>query len=379
MPTLALVALSARAMAQAAAHDGFGVVSIDLFGDLDTRRASLKWLPAGQPGTLRIDPAWVLRHLRELAQGGAVDGWVAGSGCEGLPDLLAAGAALLPLIGTAPAAMRRVRDPATFFAWLDEHGIGHPEVRVSAPAEPGAWLVKDATACGGGHVRPASSSASGAVSAGQYFQRRVAGTPMSATFCANGADAVVLGFNEGLLREGGHGFGYAGVLGPVALPAAAAGQATRALRLLAAGMHLRGLGSLDFMLEGEHISVLEVNPRPSASLALYAQTLAGGVMAAHVQACLHQRLPPPSANPAGPSAVRGEAVVFAPGGFRLPAAAAAALQARPDCHDLPAAATPFAPGDPLCSVSADAPDAASVRLRLRQRHDEVLNILEHCT
>ena len=381
MPNLAVVAISARALAQAAARDGYGVVAIDLFGDLDTRHACTQWLPAGRAGTLRIDAALVLNHLHQLARDGTVVGWIAGSGCEGQPALLDEGAALLPLIGTAPADMQRVRDAGTFFGWLDEHGIGHPEVRHTAPADATGWLVKDALGCGGAHVRPASTAPRN-LTPGLYFQRLVAGTPMSVTYCANGGDATVLGFNQGLLGEGAGRFDYAGVIGPVALPATATEQATRALRLLAAGMNLRGLGSLDFMFDGEHVSVLEVNPRPSASLALYANaadTVPGGVMAAHVQACLQQRLPPPPAHPPGPRAVRGEAVVFAPRRLLLSTRAAAAMQERPDCHDLPAAATAFAPGDPLCSVSASGPDADTVRLHLRRRHDEILNILEPCS
>lgn len=76
-------------MAEAAAHDGFDVVALDLFGDVDTRRAASRWLPIGAPGSLHIDAARVLAALRELAReregGGPVVGWVAGSGFEGSP------------------------------------------------------------------------------------------------------------------------------------------------------------------------------------------------------------------------------------------------------------------------------------------------------
>ena len=54
MPTIAVAAISARAMAEAAASDGFKVVALDLFGDTDTRRAASRWLPIGAPGSLQI-------------------------------------------------------------------------------------------------------------------------------------------------------------------------------------------------------------------------------------------------------------------------------------------------------------------------------------
>jgi predicted alpha/beta hydrolase len=66
MQTLAVAAVSARAMAEAAAQDGFDVVVLDLFGDLDTRRAASRWLPIGAPGSLHIDGVRVLAALREL-------------------------------------------------------------------------------------------------------------------------------------------------------------------------------------------------------------------------------------------------------------------------------------------------------------------------
>jgi predicted ATP-grasp superfamily ATP-dependent carboligase len=42
MPAIAVAAISARAMAEAAVSDGFKVVALDLFGDTDTRRAGCR-------------------------------------------------------------------------------------------------------------------------------------------------------------------------------------------------------------------------------------------------------------------------------------------------------------------------------------------------
>ena len=142
MAALAVAAVSARMLAEAAAHDGYGVVALDLFGDADTRRASQRWHPIGAPGSLQIDAARVLDALQQLAQQGrdTVIGWIPGSGFEGRPELLEAGAQLLPLIGTPADAVRRVRDPAEFFGVLAAHGIAHPPVRADAPADAEGWL-----------------------------------------------------------------------------------------------------------------------------------------------------------------------------------------------------------------------------------------------
>ncbi|HEX3138943.1 MAG TPA: hypothetical protein VHQ87_02750, partial [Rhizobacter sp.] len=158
MTLIAVAAVSARMLAEAAAGDGFEVIALDLFGDADTRLASLEWHALGEAGSLQIDGTRTLAVLRALTRRGGVSGWVAGSGFEGRPDLLDKAASLLPLIGTPPEAVARVRDPAAFFGFLASEEIAHPPVLLGQgdqlPLDDGSpWLMKDARGCGGWHVR----------------------------------------------------------------------------------------------------------------------------------------------------------------------------------------------------------------------------------
>lgn len=369
--TLALVAVSARAMADAALRDGYGALAIDLFGDADTRRAALAWWPAGDPATLQLDPESVLAALHACARRGDVAGWLPGSGTEGQPALLAEGARVLPLIGTAPAAVARVRDPLAFFGFLAAHGIGHPEVRSTVPAETTGWLLKDLRGCGGWHIR--APRPDDRPQAQQFLQRTVAGTPMSATFVANGSQACLLGFNELLVKplpaaDRLRPYVYCGAIGPVPLPPLAAQQLGRALRLLTAEFVLQGLGSIDFVLEPDgHVQLLEVNPRPPATLVLYR-----GSIAAHLDACLHGSLPaPPPADE-----VQGHEVVWAPHAMQIDGPAAERLARWPGCHDLPLAGTRFAAGDPLCTLSARGANATAVRAALDEGRLALLQSFE---
>ena len=267
MRAIAVAALSARTLAEAAAREGIGAVALDLFGDRDTRSAALQWLPIGRPDALRVDAHALLDALQTLAGRGQVQGWVAGAGFDGRSDLLGQGAACLPLLGTAAAEVRRLREPASFFGFLRANGIGHPPVRHDAGVDTAGWLVKDAGGCGGWHIWRAADAAGGAASPLRYWQREVGGTAMSATFIANGRDAVLLGHNEQIVRAvGARPFVFCGVCGPVPVAAAVARQVSAAARALAAAFGLRGLGSLDYMLDGEHVFVLEVNARPPASV-----------------------------------------------------------------------------------------------------------------
>lgn len=377
MAVLVVAALSARLMAQASARDGFEVVALDVFGDADTRRASAQWLPIGEPATMRLSRDQVLAALHGLAGRHEVIGWVAGAGFEGMPDLLAEGANVLPLLGTTAAAVRRVRDPAEFFGFLAAQGIDHPEVRWVRPADADGWLLKDARGSGGWHIRHAATQGGDAAPEHHYFQRELAGAPMSATFIANGREACLLGFNEQIVRAlGGRPFVYRGVVGPVPLPAGLAARLACTLRHLVAEFGLRGLGSLDFLRDGDDVHVLEVNPRPPASIALYDKVAGRGTMAAHVAACLQGELPLSPPVPAAEDAVTGHEIVFARRPLVLGEATARGLAARDGVHDLPNTATHFAAGDPVCSVSATGPHVAAVRRRLEEIRDALLQALE---
>jgi predicted ATP-grasp superfamily ATP-dependent carboligase len=374
MPSLAVAAVSARMLAESAAQAGFETVALDLFGDRDTRAASGEWWPIGAPGGLQIDATSTLQALQRVAQRGDALGWVAGSGFEALTDLLAQGAQVLPLIGTQAAEVRRAREPTTFFGFLDAVQIAHPQVSAAPPADPNGWLIKSALGTGGWHIRHASPQTDVAVPEHHYFQRHAPGVPMSATFIANGRDACVLGFNELIVRSViGRPFVYCGTVGPVPMPAAALAHVTRAVRLLAAEFSLRGACSLDFMLDGSEASLLEVNPRPSASMACYAQHLQQGVLSAHVRACLQGELPQP--DPA-PRSVHGHQIVYARHRLVLDGAESARLAEQANCHDLPSGAASFDAGDPVCSVSVTAATAELVSTQLSQRREALLNILE---
>ena len=367
MPVLAVAAVSARMLAEAAACDGYGVVALDLFGDVDTRRVSQRWHSIGAAGSLQIDGARLLAGLQDLAREArdSVIGWVPGSGFEGRSDLLDAGAQLLPLIGTPADAVRRSRDPGAFFAALAAHGIAHPPVRFDSPSDAEGWLQKDAHGCGGWHIRRAAAARDlSAASSSLYFQREMPGVPMSATFIANGSDATLLGINELIVRPfGAHPYVYGGCIGPVDVPANLAQRIGDAVRALSAEFGLRGWCSLDFMRDGDAIGVLEVNPRPPASLALYARP---GLIDAQLRACLHgeQRR------------VAGNEIVYARRSLTLDPGGAQHLANRPDVHDLPAAGARFGAGDPVCSLSAAGDSAEQVRDALRAARDALMHTLE---
>jgi predicted ATP-grasp superfamily ATP-dependent carboligase len=369
---LAVAALSARALAEAAAREGARVIALDVFGDADTRRAAQCWHAIGDADGLRIDGSRLLDALQRIAREDAAQGWVAGSGFEGRPDLLAAGHECLPLVGNGAAVVQRVRDPRLFFDVLRAHGIAHPPVRFDPPADPGGWLLKDFAGAGGWQVRPAGSAR--ALGASQYLQAQRSGVPMSATFIADGRDARLLGCNRQLVCALGDApFVWRGVIGPLPVSDAVRTQVVAALRACVREFALRGLGSLDFLSTApDRIEVLELNPRwPASAEVLGAAGLP--VLRMHVQACERAALPLPLPRPGSP---RGLAVLYTPQAMHLSDEAAAWLGTQADVHDVPGQGGRVGQHAPLCSVVAAGRDADAVKEQLARRCGELLAALE---
>ena len=152
-----------------------------------------------------------------------------------------------------------MRDPRSFFAWLDAHGVAHPQVCWQAPDDPAGWLQKRADRAGGWHIRHAADIPMDAHGVAQraadrasvYFQRQSPGKPMSALFVGNGRRAHVFGFNELVVRAfGRHPHVYCGAIGPVPVAPAIASALGRLLDALVSEFGLKGLGSLDFLRDG---------------------------------------------------------------------------------------------------------------------------------
>lgn len=381
MPTIVVAALSARALAQSARRAGWRVIALDLFGDVDTRDAAAQWIAVGDAQAMRIEGDRVLAALRDARAAGDCLGWVAGAGFEAQPDLLDEGACVLPLIGNDAATLKAVRDPRTFFAALDALHIAHPATRWAPPEAPDGWLAKDFASSGGWHVRAlhALPHAASEGTNAQYYQRDTAGAPMSLLFVADGKRALPIGINALFVRP--HGtlpYVYHGAVGPVTdLPAAIHATVGDAAQALVERFSLRGLASLDFLFDGTTLHVLEINPRPTATLPLYDTDAALGLLRWHVDACR-------GVLPLVPARRRharchGESIVFAPNTVSVDDGLVMRLRTL-GCHDVPfphGAAPRIPEGAPLCTVAAEGENPAHVNAHLRTRENAVLALVQN--
>ncbi|WP_244433753.1 ATP-grasp domain-containing protein [Azospirillum sp. B506] len=362
-----VAALSGRAIAQAVARTGAVVATLDQFGDADLPAPASR-VP-GDP-LVGFDGKALIAAARDLASPGSA--LVVGSGFEQAPDLLAALMQAGPyrLLGNRPEVVRAVKDPACFAArlatlGLEALGISHPDTRTEAPlcVAPETWLVKRTGAAGGWHIAPWDG---GPLPGGHYLQRRAVGRPTSVAFIADrsGRCELVAISRQWADPTPGSPFRYGGAVLPVALQPSLIDRLAEAVRRIARAFGLVGLNSLDLLVDGTGITVLEVNPRPGATLDLLERHRQGGVMRAHLDASAGRdwKLGAPR-----PGVIAG-AVAYA-------AAALTVSDKRtwaPWCADLPRAGSTIEAGQALCSVTAWGGDEEEARRRLSRRIERIV-------
>ena len=368
-PPVLIVALSARSLALAASRAGHRAAVVDLFGDVDTRRLAAR--SAVVPGDLGLgfEAEAVIAAADDLAPAGGSELWglVYGSGLESRPELLETLARGRRLWGNRPEVLRAIKDPAYFFGMLDRLGLPHPEIRSEAPPETAGWLVKGVGGAGGGHIRALSQTK--AATAGRYYQRRVAGRPVSCLFLADGRQGQLLGWSEQWPSpDPAHPFRFGGAVQPASLLSGVATPIAAALTPMVEETGLVGLNSIDLMVDDDgEFHLLEVNPRPGASLDIFDGEGPQALFAHHVAAC-EGRLKPGWRKPARASAISvvyAESLLQVPGDISYPAWLA----------DRPAPGAHIEPGAPVCTVMAEGMDAISARRLVLARNRRVLEAL----
>jgi predicted ATP-grasp superfamily ATP-dependent carboligase len=279
-----IAAISGRALAASARRAGYRPLVADCFGDDDTRTLADRHVRVRVDGRYGLDGSELMNALGRLAASTRPIGLVCGTGFEDRPRLLADLAAQWPLLGNSARAVADAKDPAKFAAICRKLAIPHPAVRKTRPADPNGWVMKRRGGAGGSHVREAAAGPPGTPGA-YYYQRRIHGLPISALVLARTGAASLIGFSlQWSSPIAGHPFRYGGAVRPAPLePSSASILAEMALKLVGA-MRLVGLNSVDFVLGSDEHWVLEVNPRPGATLDIFEPTNAS-LFALHVAAC----------------------------------------------------------------------------------------------
>lgn len=386
-PPLIIVAASARALAVSAARAGWSVHAADLFADTDLRAAAtaVVRVAAGPPLPW---PAGIEAGVR----GFPVAPWCYGGALENHPELVDRLARDRPLAGNAGDRLRAVRDPAVLARAVGRIGLRFPETTSNPAAVPadGSFLCKPRHGAGGRGIAPWHG---GPRPAGdRIWQRLVAGRPWSAAFAIDGRGARLVGASRPLVGRrwcGTRGFAWCGA---VDVPLAALDTPLRARferlgAVLAGEFGLVGLVGADAVVDAaQALHVLEINPRPTASVELVERATGESMAAAHLAACGVSVPGVPAPGSALRAAWWAKAVVFTGRGVTIDeprADALAGLADRwadadggwPPLADLPAAGETIAAGRPVLTVFAAGGDASAALRAVRGRAGTVRAIL----
>jgi len=286
--TLVIIAISSRPYVKAAKDAGFDVIAVDAFVDQDTQAMAKQCIQVACTGH-QFDAQALLRAL-DAIDSADIFGVCYGAGFEAQPDLLASIGQRFRLLGNSADTIKASKHPEIFAAFCHANQFLTPAISMNQPSVLDDWLVKEVGGSGGAHIQWASAYQA-PLKSNQYFQQMQIGTPVSCLFLASEQDVQVIGMNEQWVDADKHTpFKYGGAVSQIALSANLVETFKQFVSLASKQFNLKGLNSVDAVVDGEQLVMLEINPRLSATVDLYAPEK-GTLMASHVSAFCIEAMP----------------------------------------------------------------------------------------
>ena len=267
-------------LAQYVKNIGYTPLVIDCFCDQDTQVLALD---CKLVKTLALE--FVKVAFFELNQQYTINHFVYGSGFERYTNSLKFLQQELCVLGNSWEVFSLIQDKSYFFSKLKQLKIPFPEISFQRPDEKDGWLIKPMQGEGGIGIKIYQVLEKPSVSS--YWQKYQDGIPMSVLFVANGSEYEVIGFNQQLFSKiADNEFVFTGVINQPEVTEVISEIVIRWLDLLVSEYRLKGINSLDFIVNDDNCFMLEVNARPSASLQLYDRHL----FTEHIASCIDGRL-----------------------------------------------------------------------------------------
>ena len=364
-PTVIVAAYSARALAASANRAGFAPLSIEVFGDDDTREMSSVSVKLGGGLSEGFTLDKVVCAVEMLISAHDPVGLIYGAGFEHQPETIAAIARRTRILGNRTETLKRAKDPIALARVCEANGVRHPQVAFAPPDEPERWLMKKQGAAGGAHIAVAHE-ASGA-SPNCYYQLRVTGESISALFLASEKRTEIIGLSiQWTAPTPASRFRYGGAAGPVDIDPAQAEEIARSVAAIASELNLVGLNSADFLVSADAVWLIEINPRPGATLDVFESNEAP-LFAHHIAAC-EGRLTP--ASPGLP--IKAAEIVYAPCDIVAPEG-----RSWPDwAVDRSPPGTRFSAGDPVCTALASGATVDLARACASERGRKIIALIQ---
>ena len=366
--SILITGLSTRAIAESAVNGGHTVTTLDYFGDRD-QKVLVENYSLKRDFQFRFSAEGLLQASRHLDFQTVV--YI--SNLENHPDVVAELAHGRVLLGNAPTVLRQVRDWRVLRHFCQEANIPHPITLLPGEekeADPAVrWLRKPVRSGGGHGVKVWTGDL---LDEAHVLQAYVEGQPASAAFVADGQRSVLLGLTEQLIGQddlGSGGFAWCGNILPLETESrdwlAVLKDVEEMVAQLTRRFGLRGANGIDLVMaegpDGHPLPTLvEINPRYTASMELMERAYGINVFSAHIEA-MTGRLPDFSLAEQGAGPYFGKAIVYARQGVTLPETAAWTQRNR---RDIPFPGEQIEAGHPVCTVLAEENDRETCWTRL---------------
>lgn len=356
---LLIFAQSARLLAQSATHAGYTVWVADCFLDVDTpadRKIKL-------PDLVSTPTTQIIESLVSLTQNQPCN-LIYGSGIEYCPELLTFLPNTITVVGNTQTSLSICNSPKLFFQLLKKLDLPFPKTQFERPENNSmAWINKPMQHLGGQGIQAYSGNNA---SDNSYYQEKIQGQPASALFLASNNEFELLSINKQLITA--DSFLLAGIEAPFKLSEHNLIQLKSAINALQDSLNLKGFNSIDFIVDkSDKLFILEVNPRPSASMALINETEIN-LCDVQISSCLDNRLP--IINNISSDVYSVFYYVYSPRNITVPANIV-----WPDfCSDIPHNNTFIEQGQPICSFFINASNATQVNRLRREYEQTILNL-----
>jgi predicted ATP-grasp superfamily ATP-dependent carboligase len=287
-PTIVIAAISSRPYVKAATEAGFDVIAMDAYVDLDTQAMAKQCIQIDCKQN-QFNAEVLLAALNTLSHQ-KVLGFTYGAGFEAQPELIEKIQSLMPVFGNLASTIKHCKDPVLFAQFCQDNCFTTPRIALDKPSDLEGWLIKAAGGSGGVHVHIAKDYLL-PLASNQYFQRSQSGLSISCLFNAADDGAHIVGVNEQwVAADALVPFQYGGAVSHCELTPEILAEFTRFITLAKQHFQLRGLNSVDALLDGNQLVFLEINPRLSATIDLYAAD-EGSLFAAHISAFQSHSIP----------------------------------------------------------------------------------------
>jgi len=360
-----IVGACARAAAQSAHQAGYQVVSVDLFADSDTCQVATCESLLNYPDGI---PEFVSKY--------APDAVCITGALENYPSILGQLKDLSWLLAPPVSAITTIRSPFQFKALLQASGFLFPDITEDRVPPHGIWIAKPYLSAAGHHIHAVTKDTE--CPTGYYLQQFVSGRPMSVSYLLQQDSTTILGTSQLTQGEesGKREFQF---YGAITCPLAQHHRLLLDLGNLLRKIGLRGLTGVDFMLTDEnHLIILEVNPRYTATMELYEHRWEQSLMALHVSAFQDTDM---VAVESSSSAVAGKQIIYANQSVVITKELMSqfldlAADHDLDLADIPHHGTSIRCGQPILTLLGTDQDGDSLKQRLRMAGSSILQHIQ---